>query len=82
LCKHDIPCVVSSSPAVNLPSGSIGLAESTDGVRFSKVKGPSSDGSLLGPTQGTGFDSLHVGIGDVRVRPDGVSSLRVARARR
>lgn len=53
---------------VNLPSGYIGLARSSDGRGFSRVAGPVAGGAIFGPSaeeQG-GFDDLHVGIGDVQ----------------
>jgi hypothetical protein len=66
LCVCVCVCV-----AVNLPSGHVGLAESPDGLRFKRVPGKVAGGAVLGPREDNedqAFDSLHVGIGDVRVR--------------
>ena len=52
---------------INLPSGHIGLATSTDGLAFTRAKGPVLDGAVLGPSpDAAAFDGLHVGIGDVQ----------------
>ena len=71
-CTHSLnspPIPSSHAPgAVNLPSGYIGLARSTDGLAFDKVTGPVAGGAVFGPSESKagGFDDLHVGIGDVQ----------------
>ncbi len=58
----------STNQSVNLPSGYIGLARSSDGLSFRRVAGPVAGGAVFGPSEaGKGaFDDLHVGIGDVQ----------------
>lgn len=53
---------------VNLPSGHIGLAQSADGLSFTRTKGSVAGGAVFGPydSDRTAFDNLHVGIGDVQ----------------
>ena len=57
-----------------LPTGSCGLAESEDGIHWTKVKGSlvGKDGAVFGPSENPkDWDSLHVGVGDVvRISPD------------
>lgn len=50
-----------------LPTGSSGLATSTDGITFSKVTGVYPDGSMLSPSHdGSGeWDEIQTGVGDV-----------------
>jgi hypothetical protein len=50
-----------------------GLAESTDLVHWQKVIGPLEGGAVMGPSSdaandtSTAFDSLCIGVGDVRI---------------
>lgn len=49
-----------------LPTGYLGLAESTDGIHWERVIGNEDYGSILAPTgREEDFDGLHLGIGDV-----------------
>lgn len=53
-----------------LPTGWCGLAESEDGIHWTKVVGPLEKGSILAPSDDPdAWDSVHVGVGDV-VRVD------------
>jgi len=53
-----------------LPTGSSGLAESSDGLTWTKIKGTEEGGSILTPSD-SGWDSVHTGVGDVlRVNGD------------
>ena len=55
-----------------LPTGTSGLAESADGVRWTKVDGPRTDGSVFGPADDVdAWDGLHTGVGDVIREDDG-----------
>ena len=55
-----------------LPTGTSGLAESPDGVRWTKVDGPRADGSVFGPADDVdAWDGLHTGVGDVIREDDG-----------
>jgi hypothetical protein len=55
-----------------LPTGTSGLAESADGVRWNKVDGPRADGSVFGPADDVdAWDGLHTGVGDVIREDDG-----------
>ena len=55
-----------------LPTGTSGLAESPDGVRWTKVEGPRADGSVFGPADDVdAWDGLHTGVGDVIREDDG-----------
>ena len=55
-----------------LPTGTSGLAESVDGVRWTKVDGPRADGSVFGPADDVdAWDGLHTGVGDVIREDDG-----------
>eukprot|EP00536_Pseudo-nitzschia_multiseries_P002132 jgi/Psemu1/283500/fgenesh1_pg.28_\ len=49
-----------------LPTGYVGLAESTDGIHWEKIAGKEDYGSILAPTgRDEDFDGLHLGVGDV-----------------
>jgi hypothetical protein len=49
-----------------LPTGWVGLAESNDGIHWSKVICPCEKGSILAPSDDPDdWDSLHIGVGDV-----------------
>jgi len=49
-----------------LPTGYVGLAESTDGVNWERVAGSEEGGSVLAPTgQEDDWDGLQLGVGDV-----------------
>mmetsp|Transcript_8386 Transcript_8386/g.20723 ORF Transcript_8386/g.20723 Transcript_8386/m.20723 type:complete len:453 (-) Transcript_8386:190-1548(-) len=49
-----------------LPTGYVGLAESTDGIHWEKIPGTEAYGSVLAPTgRDEDFDGLHLGVGDV-----------------
>jgi hypothetical protein len=53
-----------------LPTGWCGLAESDDGIRWTKIPGTLEGGSILAPEGGDAWDGVHLGVGDViRVRP-------------
>ena len=55
-----------------LPTGTSGLAESADGVSWTKVDGPRADGSVFGPADDVdAWDGLHTGVGDVIREDDG-----------
>jgi hypothetical protein len=57
----------SFDPAIRLPSGRIGLARSTDGIHWTRVRGPGVRGSVFDPSPDPArFDSAHVGVGDVQ----------------
>ena len=61
-----------------LPSGWIGLAESTDGIQWKKVRGTAAaDGCILAPSkEEETWDSVQVGLGDVvRVSKDELQSM-------
>jgi hypothetical protein len=52
---------------IRLPSGRIGLARSTDGIRWNRVRGPATRGAVMDPAADPArFDSAHVGIGDIQ----------------
>jgi hypothetical protein len=54
---------------VTLPSGRVGLARSDDGIRWERVPGPLTLGSVFGPAgDPNAFDSAHVGISDIHWR--------------
>jgi hypothetical protein len=53
-----------------LPTGSTGLATSTDGVTWTKIPGKERDGAVLVPSD-EGWDSVHIGGNDI-VRVDEV----------
>ncbi|CAI7896377.1 unnamed protein product [Closterium sp. NIES-53] len=68
------PSSASSSASTPLPplpalftTGRIGLAISSDGMTWSRVRGPEAGGAILTPRlhEPLAFDSLHVGCGDV-----------------
>jgi len=49
-----------------LPTGTSGLAESADGVAWTKVDGPNADASVFAPSDDVeAWDGLHTGVGDV-----------------
>ncbi len=51
---------------INLPTGRCGLAISSDGVKWERVKGPLTMGAVLEPHPDENrFDSAHVGVSDV-----------------
>jgi hypothetical protein len=51
---------------ITLPTGRIGLATSTDGLRWERVPGPATLGAVFDPHPDPArFDSSHVGIGDI-----------------
>jgi DNA-binding transcriptional ArsR family regulator len=51
---------------LNLPTGRCGLATSTDGIHWDRVKGPLTMGAVFEPSPDPDrFDSTHVGISDV-----------------
>jgi len=55
-----------------LPTGTSGLAESADGVSWTKVDGPRADKSVFGPADDVeAWDGLHTGVGDVLREDDG-----------
>ncbi|KAL3777966.1 hypothetical protein ACHAW5_003400 [Stephanodiscus triporus] len=55
-----------------LPTGVSGLAESDDGLNWSRVRGPLEGGAVLRPSnEAEAFDHVHVGITDVIPQPDG-----------
>ena len=55
-----------------LPTGWCGLAESEDGIEWTKVEGPLEDSAILGPSDDPdAWDSLHIGVGDVVRLPSG-----------
>lgn len=52
---------------INLPTGRCGLAISRDGVRWKRVRGPLTMGSVFEPSPDKNrFDSAHVGVSDVQ----------------
>ncbi|MCS7003422.1 MAG: glycosyl hydrolase, partial [Dehalococcoidia bacterium] len=52
--------------AINFPAGRSGVAESTDGVRWTRVRGPLTLGAVFEPSADpTRFDCGHVGFTDV-----------------
>ncbi|CAI5948959.1 unnamed protein product [Closterium sp. NIES-65] len=65
------PSSSASTPLPALPAlfttGSIGLAISSDGMTWTRVRGPEAGGAILTPRlhEPVAFDSLHVGCGDV-----------------
>lgn len=51
---------------INLPTGRCGLAISSDGVKWERVKGPLTMGAIFEPHPDENrFDSAHVGVSDV-----------------
>ena len=55
-----------------LPTGWCGLAESEDGLEWTKIDGASENASIFGPSEKPeDWDSLHVGVGDVLHMGDG-----------
>jgi hypothetical protein len=59
-------------PAIRLPSGRIGFARSSDGIRWQRVQGPATRGAVMDPSDDPSrFDSAHVGVGDVERTRDG-----------
>lgn len=55
-----------------LPTGVSGLAESDDGLNWSRVRGPLEGGAVLLPSdEAKSFDHVHVGITDVFSLADG-----------
>jgi predicted GH43/DUF377 family glycosyl hydrolase len=55
-----------------IPTGCIGLATSTDGIHWNKVRGTHAKGAILVPSStASDWDSLHVGVADVLVMDDG-----------
>lgn len=59
-------------PSIRLPTGRIGLARSTDGLHWQRVRGPATRGAVFDPNPDpTQFDATHVGVGDVQRDGDG-----------
>jgi hypothetical protein len=55
-----------------LPTGVSGLAESDDGLNWSRVNGPLEEGAVFRPSENPdAFDYVHVGMTDVFALPDG-----------
>ena len=48
-----------------LPTGSSGLAESSDGINWTRVPGKLENGAILGPGPKGTWDSVQTGVGDV-----------------
>jgi len=60
---------------ITLPTGRVGLAISSDGVRWQRVTGGQTRGAVFDPDPDPArFDSSHVGIGDIH-REGGVYSM-------
>jgi len=57
------------SDVVPLATGAVGLAQSTDGVVWERLAGDEAGGACLVPNEDEwwGFDTSHVGVGDVHV---------------
>lgn len=54
------------APDIPLPSGRVGLAESPDGLHWTRVPGPLPDGAVFAPHPNQDrFDSAHVGVSDL-----------------
>jgi hypothetical protein len=54
---------------IGLPTGRVGLATSSDGIHFTRVRGPLTMGSVFEPHPDPArFDSGHVGVNDVHYR--------------
>lgn len=52
--------------SIGLPTGRVGLAESTDGLNWERVRGPLTLGAVFEPhPDPVRFDSAHVGISDI-----------------
>jgi len=59
-------------PDIPLPTGRIGLAESDDGVHWTRVPGPMTGGAVLDPhPDRERFDSAHIGASDIQHEGDG-----------
>ena len=55
-----------------LPTGVNGLAESADGINWTRVKGPLEGGAVMLPSEDPGdWDSVHIGVTDIIPRPAG-----------
>ncbi len=55
--------------AINLPTGRIGLATSSDGLEWQRIEGPLALGSVFEPHPDPArFDSGHVGVSDIHER--------------
>ncbi len=53
-------------PEINLPTGRCGLALSADGLHWTRVQGPLTQGAVFDPHPDPArFDSSHVGVSDV-----------------
>jgi predicted GH43/DUF377 family glycosyl hydrolase len=52
---------------INMQSGRVGLAESRDGLRWTRIRGPLTMGAVFEPSTGDRFDSGHVGITDIHL---------------
>ncbi|MCS7001395.1 MAG: glycosyl hydrolase [Dehalococcoidia bacterium] len=51
---------------INLPTGRTGLATSTDGIHWERVRGPLTMGAVLDPSDNPNrFDCAHVGVTDI-----------------
>ncbi|MCX8126073.1 MAG: glycosyl hydrolase [Dehalococcoidia bacterium] len=50
---------------INMQSGRIGLAESTDGINWVRVRGDGVMGAIMDPSTGDRFDSGHIGVSDI-----------------
>ena len=54
-----------------LPTGVSGVAESEDGLSWSRIRGPLEGGSILRPSEDpAAFDHVHLGMTDVLVNED------------
>ena len=53
-----------------LPTGRVGYAVSSDGLKWRRRAGPLAAGACLEPSE-QGFDCVHVGVGDVVRLPNG-----------
>ncbi len=59
-------------PLVRLPTGRIGMARSSDGLHWERMRGAEALGSVLAPSaEPSSFDSAHVGLGDVHASASG-----------
>jgi len=55
-----------------LPTGISGVAESDDGLNWSRVRGPLTEGAVLRPSDDSAaFDYVHVGFTDIIPQTDG-----------
>lgn len=55
-----------------LPTGATGYAESKDGLKWTRVKGPLPGGAVMEPSEDAAeWDSVHIGVTDVIRREEG-----------